>query len=348
MSVLAQHTKDDAGLLPQSIARGFARAYAAARQFYGSTAPNPPVGCVLLDAKGEIIGVGAHQKAGGPHAEVAAIAAAQAHGRGGDIHTLIVTLEPCNHHGRTPPCSLEILSTPARHIWIGQADGNPKVEGGGAARLAAEGRHVHWLDELAHPDQPKLRAQIAALIAPFNKAQEAFRPYVVVKQALDPHGAMLPPKGQKTFTSPSSLRLAHLLRKRSDAILTGSGTVLADDPSFTVRHMEDFAGKTRTLIVLDRRGRVPQSYLEAARARGFDVWVRRDLEAALKELVETGHLQVLLEAGPSLTEAVKDAQLWDLWVRIDKAGEPGANDRISVNSPQGPLPGYKELPCFQE
>lgn len=348
MTGLAQHESNDESLAPAVIAVGFARAYDAARRFYGATAPNPPVGCVALDKKGAIIGVGAHEKAGTPHAEVMAIADAEQRGRIDDVHTLIVTLEPCNHCGRTPPCSLKILQTRAQTIWIGRRDANPHVDGGGAERLKAEGRNVRWLDELAHPDRALLRRRMAALVAPFEKMQQTGTPFVVVKQALDENGSMIPPEGQKTFTSATSLRLAHVLRKRSDAIVTGSGTVLADDPSFTVRHLDDFEDKKRTLVIVDRRGRVPQRDLDKARARGFDVWVRTDFHKALKELAEAGHLQVLIEAGPGLLETVRARRSFDLWVRIQKDAAAENADRVIVSSPEGPVPNYEELPCFQE
>ena len=117
-----------------------------------ATAPNPPVGCLLLDSNGDVIATGVHRKAGTAHAEAMAIAVARAAGRIGDIDTVVVTLEPCNHHGRTPPCVEAILGTPARHIFIGVADPNPAVTGGGAARLKAAGRTVTFLSEI--PGRP--------------------------------------------------------------------------------------------------------------------------------------------------------------------------------------------------
>src|SRR5665213_3561108 len=133
------------------IAQGMTAAIEAARAFEGATAPNPPVGCVLLDRSGAVLGVAAHQKAGALHAEALAIKTARAAGLVHLIHTVVVTLEPCNHHGRTPPCTEAILATPAKAVVIGMADPNSLVQRRGAKRLAA-GLSVSFLDHAQQPD----------------------------------------------------------------------------------------------------------------------------------------------------------------------------------------------------
>ena len=311
----------------QGVLAAFAEALAAAGEFEGATAPNPPVGCVLLDAEGNVLARAAHQRAGAPHAEALAIALCDQAGTSHRIHAVVVTLEPCNHTGRTPPCVEAILRTPARQVWIGVADPNPKVPGGGAARLAAAGLRVGYLVELDHPEAAGLALKAHRLIAPFAKRMQTGLPWVTVKQALTHDGSMIPPKGAKTFTSPASLVLAHQLRKRADAVLTGSGTVLADAPEFTVRRVADFADKRRFLSILDRRGRVPASYLDAARARGFAVFIETDIAAALRHLGQLGALEVLVEAGPSVLQAVRDGGFWDEWITIEQ-GE--AEDRVTA------------------
>ena len=300
------------------------RAIAGAWRFAGATSPNPPVGCVLLDESGAIIAEGYHERAGLPHAEARAIDIARTLGVAHRIHTVVVTLEPCNHHGRTPPCTEAILSTPAKRIVIAAPDPNPKVCGGGAARLRAAGLNVELAAEIAELRGLAMAAQ--RLIAPFAKHALTGRPFVTVKQAIDETGSMVPPPGRKTFTSDASLKLAHVLRRRADAVLTGSGTVLADNPEFTVRHVADFPGKRRTLALLDRRLRVPKSYDEAAGARGFSVLRARSLDEALLRLGAAGALEVLVEAGPSLTTAVLEAGLADEHVLIAK-GDP---DRVVI------------------
>jgi diaminohydroxyphosphoribosylaminopyrimidine deaminase / 5-amino-6-(5-phosphoribosylamino)uracil reductase len=283
-------------------------ALAAARRFEGATAPNPPVGCVLLDSAGNVLAIAAHQGAGTLHAEARAIEDARAEGKLADIHTVVVTLEPCNHHGRTPPCTEAILSTPAQCVVIGVADLNPHVSGGGAARLKKAGLDVSFFKGDT--------TQLKRLIAPFTKRATQGLPFITVKQAINRDGGMVPPKGQKTFTSQGSLFIAHALRRRADAIITGSGTVLADDPLFTVRHLPDHVGKRRTLYIFDRRGRVPLSYLEAAAQRGLDAVIVSDLEVVLRDAAAKGCNEVLVEAGPQLTAHILQSPFWDEHVRI--------------------------------
>ena len=304
-----------------------AAAIEAARAFEGATAPNPQVGCVLLDRSGAVLGVAAHQKAGALHAEALAIKTARAAGLAHLIHTVVVTLEPCNHHGRTPPCTEAILETPAKAVVIGMADPNSQVNGGGAKRLAAAGLSVSFLD---HAQQPDLAQALERLLGPFTKRVTCGLPWVTVKQAINCDGNMLPPAGQKTFTSQSSLKLAHSLRRRADAILTGSGTILADAPHFTVRHVEDIAGKRRKLVLFDRRQRISKAYLEAATARGFEIIFAREFEPALRALASEGALEVLVEAGPQLTASVLASPFWDEHVLITQSAEPGGQDTVEI------------------
>ena len=312
------------------IADAFARAIAAATDYAGATSPNPPVGCAILDAAGNLLAVEAHRKAGETHAEARAIAACRAAGTIERIHTIVVTLEPCNHHGRTPPCAEAILSTPAREVWIAEADPNPRVEGGGAARLAAAGLSVRLLAELDHPDAARLAAKAERLVAPFVTWVTTGRPFVTVKQALDETGSMVPPLGRKTFTSEASLTLAHRMRHRADAILTGSGTILADRPEFTVRHVPDHPGKSRILAILDRGGRVPADYLAEAAQRGLRPLRFADIDEALVRLGAEGVHEVLVEAGPTLTAAILSAGIWDEHVAIRKIGA-GMPDHVTVS-----------------
>lgn len=326
----AQFDQTASFLAPGTIADAFARAIAAAAEYAGATSPNPPVGCVLLDASGRVLAVEAHRKAGDLHAEARAIAACRAAGTNDRIHTVVVTLEPCNHHGRTPPCAEAILSTPAREVWIGKADPNPRVEGGGSARLASAGLSVRFLAELDHPDAARLAAEAERLIAPFAKWVTTGLPFVTVKQALDETGSMIPPKGQRTFTSETSLTVAHRMRRRADAILTGNATILADNPEFTVRRVPDHPGKTRILAILDRTGRVPATYLTEATQRGLRPMVFTDIGDALARLGGEGVHELLVEAGPTLTTAILSTDIWDEHVAIKKAGD-GRPDHITIS-----------------
>ncbi|MGK5090360.1 bifunctional diaminohydroxyphosphoribosylaminopyrimidine deaminase/5-amino-6-(5-phosphoribosylamino)uracil reductase RibD [Bdellovibrionota bacterium FG-2] len=285
-----------------AIAHAFDLALEEAQEFVGATAPNPPVGAAALDAQGRILGVAAHQKAGEAHAEAALLTDL----KGQSIDTLIVTLEPCNHTGRTPPCSQAIIAAGVRRVIYGVADPNPRVAGGGARALRDAGIEV-----MALPEGHALFEKCLELARPFIKWVTTGLPFVTVKTAYRGNGSMIPPLGMKTFTTSEALRIAHDLRKRSDAILTGSGTIQADNPAFTVRHVADHFGKKRWLAIMDRRRRVPEKYLEYARRQGFNVILPDSLEAALRELGSNGVLEVLVEAGPLISEAVLSGELWD-------------------------------------
>lgn len=314
------------------IAAAFAHALELAQQWQGSTAPNPPVGCVLLAADGEMLAAAAHQSAGQPHAEALAIAMSRANGSFERIHTVVVTLEPCNHQGRTPPCSRAILETPANHVWIGTRDPNPHVAGGGGGYLAGKGLAIHDLADVDGAEAEALARQATRLVAPFVKQARTGQPWVTLKQAISRDGGMVPPAGQKTFTGPAALDLAHQLRRRADALLTGSGTVLADAPDFTVRRVADFQDRHRLLVILDRRGRVQPAYLEAAQARGFHVSVETDIDNALTRLGAAGCLEVLVEAGVALTQAILAGGYWDEHVLIRQAADPSAADLVTIRS----------------
>ena len=318
--------------IPLELEAALQLAVAAAERFRGATAPNPPVGCCLLDADGHVLALAAHRRAGTAHGEAGAIAAARTSGRAALIHTVVVTLEPCNHHGRTPPCTEAVLSTPARRVVIGARDPNPGVAGGGAARLADAGLAVAMAADL--PGLAGAAGACARLIAPFAKRAATGRPFVTVKQALDPAGSMIPPPGAKTFTSDAALRFAHGLRRRADAILTGSGTVLADDPGFDVRRVPDHPERRRHLAVLDRRRRVPAAYLAAAEARGLLPFVAEEVGAALDRLGEAGALEVLVEAGPAVLASLDAAGLWDEWIVIRK-GEGAEADHADIRGRDG-------------
>ena len=137
-----------------------------------------------------------------------------------------------------------------------------------------------------------------------------------------------------TFTSEPALRFAHALRRRADALLTGSGTVLADNPGFDVRRVPDHPGRRRQLAILDRRGRVPAQYLADARDRNLDAFLSEDLEAALDRLGGAGALEVLVEAGPALLASLDAAGSWDEWIVIRK-GEGADADRAEIRGRDG-------------
>lgn len=200
------------------------QALALAARGRGFVEPNPLVGAVLLDAAGQVVGEGWHQKYGGPHAEVHALAAAGDRARGG---TLIVTLEPCCHHGKTPPCTDAVLKAGVRRVVAAMADPFPKVDGGGLKRLREAGLEVHV--GLCEPEAKRLNA-------PYLKLLRTGRPWVHLKWAMTLDGKIATRTGDsKWISSDESRRRVHDLRGRMDAILVGRGTVRADDPLLTVR-----------------------------------------------------------------------------------------------------------------
>jgi len=290
-----------------------------AEKFVGATAPNPAVGAAALDRQGNVVRVAAHERAGAEHAEAKLLRLLQESGEIDQIETLVVTLEPCAHFGKTPPCTEAILKYPQiKNVYFLVKDLNPKVQGGGEALLRKKGLQVERFTD------PTITSRAERLVAPFFQSVTLGIPWIVVKQALDEKGSMIPPQGQKTFTSPESLKYAHELRKQSDAIITGSGTVLADQPLFTVRHVTDHPGKVRPVVVLDRRGRLGAP--------------SKDYLSILKDLSKQGVNQVLVEAGPTLTQTVISSGIWNENVVIRKAVVSGQKDNIEV----------KTNPCFQE
>lgn len=299
-----------------AIRHAFRAAVTAAVDHMGATAPNPPVGCALLDIDGQILVTAAHHCAGTPHAEARALSAARAEGMIERVHTAIVTLEPCNHTGRTPPCSEALRDSPVREVWVGVPDPHAAAAGGVARLTAApHARRCVFLRDV--PELSDLRAECEDLIAPFARRVTSSRAWITVKQALDVDGSMIPPAGQTTFARPASLTLAHRLRRATDAIITGAGTVLADRPRFTVRHVRDHDGRApRLLAICDRRGRVPARDVAEMEASGFHVVICETLEAVPEQLARHGANWAMVEAGPGLLREVERLVLWDDWLTI--------------------------------
>ncbi len=308
-----------------SLSEGMHRAAAEGRKWMGATAPNPAVGAAALDAEGNILAVAAHRRAGEAHAETALLELCRAQNIMLKVHTVCVTLEPCNHHGRTPPCSEALIRAGIKRVAIGTCDPNPQVAGGGAEKLREAGIEViEGIEE----------EECKQLIVPFSYSVQTGKPWITIKRAFDKNGSAIPPPGQKTFTSPESLKLSHQLRKKAHAIIAGSGTILTDDPLFTVRYVPDYPEKRRWLAIIDRRQRVPDQYLAAASERGFDVMVYETIEIALEDLNNKGVRDVLVEAGPQLSDAMFDYQLWCMSVTVHQNDpdmiEVGFNPRESM------------------
>lgn len=325
----------------KKIANGFRKAIYEALQYVGRTAPNPPVGCAILDEQGNILTVAAHHQAGALHAEALALQQCKELGVWDKISDVIVTLEPCNHTGRTPPCSEALLKTPAKRIWVGVKDPNPYVHGAGRFRLRNGGKEVILLDEISSATAQYWHQQCIDLLAPFTKFMLENKAWITVKQALNIAGSMVPPKGQKTFTSPSSLTLAHQLRRGTEAIITGVNTIKMDLPSFTVRHVSDHVGIKRLLVVCSQTHKtlqeaLPEQYIDQAQANGFSLILCNDLQTLPALLCAHKVMWAMVEAGPVLLHELRKLQLWDEWLTIRQQAQ--GEDDVNIISRHAAYP----------
>jgi len=219
-------------------------ALALAARGRGAVEPNPMVGAVVLDAAGAVVGEGWHQRLGGPHAEVYALAAARERARGG---TLVVTLEPCCHHGYTPPCTNAVIATGVASVVAAMTDPFPRVAGGGVARLREAGVVV---------EVGVCEAEARRLNAAYLKLLATGRPWVHLKWAASLDGKTATRTGDSQWISgPESRRRVHELRGAVDAVVVGRGTVEADDPLLTARPP---GPRTATRVVLTASGRLPE------------------------------------------------------------------------------------------
>jgi diaminohydroxyphosphoribosylaminopyrimidine deaminase / 5-amino-6-(5-phosphoribosylamino)uracil reductase len=302
----------------------------AARGTY-STAPNPAVGCVLLDAAGAEAGHGWHHRAGQPHAEVLALQAAAVRAHGG---TAYVTLEPCSHHGRTPPCADALIQAGVRRVVAAMRDPNPRVAGDGLRKLEAAG-----IDTAVGVLEREARELNRGFVSRMTRG----RPWVTVKLGSSVDGRTALADGSSQWITSEAARAdVQRLRARASAIVTGIGTALADDPALTVRDGElDLGGRVPLRVVVDSRGRLepdlklardglPTLVLSSdAGARALarlaeagpaalqvepmpaDSAGRIDLNAMLRRLAALECNEVLVEAGPQLAGSFLAAGLTD-------------------------------------
>lgn len=327
--------------LPARIAVAFEQAVHEACHYIGRTAPNPPVGCALLDKDGRILTVAAHHQAGDLHAEALALKQCRELGLWDQIAEAVVTLEPCNHSGRTPPCVHALLESSVQKIWIGAVDPNPHVCGKGAERLMQNGREVILLSQLESDKSHYWAQQCRNLIAPFAKTVLHRKAWLTVKQAINIHGDMYPPAGQKTFTSFTSLKLAHQLRRGTEAIITGSRTIMTDWPSFTVRNVTDHPDRKRLLVICTHHSGtltdlIPVQYVQQAETNGFRIQLCRDVHHLGEILADQGVIWGLVEGGPKLLQTLKQDDLWDDWVTIQQQAH--GEDKISIQTNHGDSP----------
>jgi diaminohydroxyphosphoribosylaminopyrimidine deaminase / 5-amino-6-(5-phosphoribosylamino)uracil reductase len=320
----------------EDLGPAFRRALELGRRVAGTTAPNPAVGCVIL-AAGTIVGEGATAPAGGPHAEVLALQQAGDRARGG---VAVITLEPCAHHGRTPPCVDALIDAGLAEVHFLVSDPN-EVAAGGSARLRAAGIRVGS----AGPEHQAAVVQARHDLRGFFASVTTGRPHVTLKLALRADGSTVPGRGERYLTGAVARERVHALRAEVDAVLVGGATIRADDPGLDVRHV--VATRQPRPVVLSGDGRIPptaavlarhalllvgpgvpasqEAMLRAAGATlircptagvGTDTsaagQMRLDLRAAMQLLLAAGIMTVLAEPGLSLARALAADDLVDV------------------------------------
>jgi len=275
------------------------RAVRLAARGLASTRPNPVVGAVVLDPMGAVVGEGWHLRPGGDHAEVRALTDAGERARGA---TVVVTLEPCNHTGRTGPCARALVEAGVRRVVVAVDDPTEEARGG-TATLRAAGVEV---------ETGVLTAAAEAGNVRWLTAVRRGRPWLVWKVAATLDGRVAAPDGtSRWISSPESRADTHALRATCDVIIAGSGTVLADDPALTVRDADDRPVPDQPLrVVVDTHGRTPatarvrddaaETWIATAAELGANADGCVDLTALLHELHRRGHVVALLEGGPRL------------------------------------------------
>lgn len=304
----------------------------------GLSSPNPPVGCLLVREQ-RILGRGVHTRAGDPHGEIMALRDAESRGETIKGATAYVTLEPCCHHGRTPPCTEALIRAGVSRVVVGARDSNPRVDGGGFAILRSHGVEV---------EEGCLEDSCTRFHAPFFKMIRSGLPWVVLKLALGSDGG-IGPEGQSTaITSEAVQQLAHALRRASEAIVVGRQTVAVDDPLLTDRWpASTLPHRIFRRIVLDSRGllgaeRRVWGVVEGQPALRVTVGELRALPGVedlrvppgpggcslrhlLHELAAMGIGRVLFEGGGTLAARLLEEDLVDEFHRFRSDGASGGN-----------------------
>ncbi|CAI8194547.1 MAG: Riboflavin biosynthesis protein RibD [Methanobacteriota archaeon] len=323
--------------------RFMARAIEIAERGLARVSPNPPVGCVLV-RDGRIIAEGWHDHIGNLHAEQAAIADAEERGEPTEGATAYVTLEPCNHFGRTPPCTQALLWAGIDSVIIAAKDPNPNVRGHGIRVLEEAGIEVRY-------GMLKLEAEMQ--MQAFMRWCHHRRPIVTLKMAVDAKNRVDTDAGPPArFTTEKSLHFAHALRRQTDAILVGSGTVIRDNPSLTIRHVPLDGVDQPLRIVLDRRGRVSSdakvwnqeaASLHIHGLEGMeetmngesiaiaDLNEEKGLHDLLDLLGDRGIQELLIEGGPQIWTSFLDAGLVDRLIHIRSHQEIGNGPVMILN-----------------
>lgn len=283
----------------------------------GRTSPNPWVGAVL--ATGDHLFTGVTQPDGGPHAETVALRAATAGGQPTKDATLYVTLEPCAHTGKNPPCVPMIVEAGVRRVVVGLVDPDPRVSGAGIAQMKSAGIEV---------SEGVLEAEIARQLEPYLVHRKTGRPFVILKLATTLDGRIAAPDGTSKWITGERARIdVHRMRARCDAIIVGAATVSSDDPSLTVRIDEQEQWRQPRRVVL---GDIPRG----ARVEPALSW-KSDIEGLLDYLGELGDVQVMVEGGSRVAHAFHHQRLVDRYVLYVAPALMGGDDGVPVMSGPG-------------
>jgi len=332
-----------------------------ARKGLGKTSPNPAVGAVIV-RKDQIIAAGFHRKAGAPHAEVEALNRLQGKARSGD--TLYVTLEPCNHYGRTPPCTQAILEKGVRKVVVGMKDPDPRVKGGGCEVLSRQG--VEVVTGVLELECRRLNEWFVTYVT-------KRRPFVIAKTAMTLDGWTATSTGHSRWvTNERSREWVHRLRNQVDGILVGVGTVMADDPLLNTR-LRKGRGRDPVRIIVDTHLRIPVNARVLGHAKGSETLItvsedvpsrrlrrlegkgvsfltcpkkegRIDLQALMDMLGKRSITSVLLEGGATLMGAMIRERLVDKFCIFKAPKILGASDGRPMALGQGPSRMDQSIP----
>lgn len=298
-------------------------AIALAKKAEGKTSPNPLVGAVLVK-NGRIVGKGYHKKAGLPHAEVVALNNAGRRAKGA---TLYVTLEPCDHFGRTPPCAQAIIKSGIKNVVIGMKDPNPLNNGKGIRRLKSGGIKVRLA---------KLHNEAESINKPYIKFITKKLPYVTVKVAQSLDGKIATRTGDsKWISSEDSRRYVHMLREKTDAVMVGANTVIKDDPLLLSKTSK---GRQPARIIVDGNTKLPKKakifstsgrspVILASSVLGRNK--KMDLTCLLKELAKSGIINILVEGGGHLISGLIENGLVDKMIIFIAPKVVGGKDAIT-------------------
>lgn len=291
------------------------RALELAARGTGLTSPNPMVGAVIVDPEGHIIGEGWHRRCGEGHAEVNAVASVR-DPESLRHSTMYVTLEPCSHWGKTPPCARLIIDSGIPRVVVGAPDPFREVSGRGIRMLREAG--VEVVTGVLAEESRRLNAR-------FMTAHEQGRPWVTLKWAQSADGYMDSDRHPERFSNALTGMLTHRLRSLHDAILVGSGTALADRPRLDCRL---WPGRSPQPVIVDRRGRLEGT--DSATAFPPRIMREQSIPELLSALYADGITSVLAEGGPTLLQSFIDSGLWDA-ARVETAPhELGAHGRAKA------------------